>query len=146
MPENTAVHKFTPTFKEGPNRYHRYRASLSWLTFQTLPTGHSSAAVNLHFQLTVYLIAGTWLVQKLISERFVQWHSLTAVKSAGKKKNTANTPLLFHRDSHAVWIEFISRRQVLSVSHTCLLPSWHVACLLAEQTAVRALFVFAWWG
>lgn len=146
MPENTAVHKFTPAFKEGPNRYHRYRASLSWLTFQTLPTGHSSAAVNLHFQLTVYLIAGTWLLQKLISERFVQWHSLTAVKSAGKKKNTANTPLLFHRDSHAVWIEFISRRQVLSVSHTCLLPSWHVACLLAEQAAVRALFVFAWWG
>lgn len=118
MPENTAVHKFTPAFKEGPNRYHRYRASLSWLTFQTLPTGHSSAAVNLHFQLTVYLIAGTWLVQKLISERFVQWHSLTAVKSAGKKKKPQLTHLCFFTEIPTPYESSLSRVDKCYLCHT----------------------------
>lgn len=91
------------------DQYCRYRVPLSWLTFQTWPAGHPSAAVNLHFRLTAYLIAGTWLVRRLIRERFVRWYGDTVKPQVKKTAFDIPTP---HEGRNTGLIQFI-----LTVAH-----------------------------
>lgn len=48
--KNTAVHQFSRPWRRLGSILLIQSVSLSWLTFQTLPTGHSSTAINLHFR------------------------------------------------------------------------------------------------